>query len=764
MPAITYSLSISGGYVESLSFYAEAEADLVIKNAGNWAIKEGFNAIPVNVYTPQLELTASARLFVKDLKLTGLSSTPSGSGCDLYSAIYPTSSALFSSWLVLPPTSPTEAVLLKGADNVRVKAFYCPDWPKHNHKSNLLFTALSSYPLPPDFASLSLSYSGALRVNGVDLPPSLQGSAALEITGGEAAEGVVTIGSQTVPVNISIGQALSISGAGSVEALTVYRSGDSEPFMSFDTRLGQFRCGFAPEDFESQTFLPLTGWQSVFSILSLPFPLYGGVLRLDFTDLPAGLATTQQQLVFQAFERKAEPVRNVVQISAARDKSINLVPTVLKTAPGKKTTDIPPAAPSHTPFFSPSAGLVLSSGAAFEPSEIASLASQSRQQADTDGPVNSAGGFTRSTWLSSLGYSLAVENVLLGSNGFPIQGQTAFIDPSFFNGKTVTFSKPFSSISLAPSSPAPAGFEKRTPCLLNKTPSPENVYQVTPDLDAFWADSAASWESSNKTWGMDNPNLSFNFAPDLKAPYAAFSTQKQTAVPLGVITPSAAPLGFEISFTLAPGSSASLLLGDRTLPLSPSGSLTTSRLLPSRALNIGSVQAILKLTGSIKVYEACFIEGRFDLGVTGEAGFRCPINGLFYGQNVNLRYPTRSLTFDFTPLGDGVLPGGFTLQANTLPGWISQEAQEMPQYPFIVANLPHTAPPANSFFRVTLSGFDDEGNEYPIPPSACLWRIENNPDGAYSNWGGGWFFTSQAGAPGSGEVIYGGQSVTVNFN
>ncbi|MBQ1348889.1 MAG: hypothetical protein IIY58_06020, partial [Aeriscardovia sp.] len=500
LPGKTYRLSLPNGYVKSLSFYSEeGGGEISLKTIGKWPILAGLNTIPINAYASSIELEVSAKTFLKRFSLQGVDTEPEGATFDLMSAIYPTSTAVYSAWLTLPDSA-TQVIQLPGVLNASVRAFYCDTLPAHNNASSMAFSELASFLIPGGIEKASLSYTGQVSVNGSPLPLSNQSAALWQWP-----DNTVQIGSQTVSADVTLKNSITFEAAGGeIEAFSLYRGGDTAPFISYDSTTGLFHAGFSPEDFTSLTFLPLTGWMSVTGEMPLPFTLYGGVLRLDFTNLPSGLTTSQQQLIFRAYDKSASPIKNIEPPADEGQRSENLVPITLKSAPQGKISSLPPAPALSTPFYGPSSGLVLPGGAAFTPSEISSLEASSPLLANTSNePTAQGGGFTGSTWLSTMGYSIAASNVQTGSRSYPIQSNQVFIDPSLFNGQTVTFSRYFQSIQLAPGSTPPAGFEIESPLPLDMFAQPENIYAQTPSLNGFWSDSSNVWESPSIVWGMD---------------------------------------------------------------------------------------------------------------------------------------------------------------------------------------------------------------------------------------------------------------------
>lgn len=764
LPGKVYRLSLPNGYVKSLSFYVdEGGGEISLKTIGKWPILAGFNTIPVNIYTNSLELEVSANTFLKRFSLQGADTEPEGAAFDLYSAIYPTSTAVYSAWLALPDSA-TQAIRLPGVLNASVRAFYCDTLPAHNSASSMAFSTLASFPIPGGIEKASLSYTGEVSINGASLPLSNQSAALWQWPAN-----TVQIGSQTVSADVTLENSITIeANAGQIEAFSLYRGGDAAPFVSYAPAAALFHAGFSPEDFNALTFLPLTGWVSVTGELPLPFALYGGVLRLDFTNLPSGLTTSQQQLIFRAYDKAASPIKNLEPPAEEGEKSENLVPITLKSAPQGKISSLAPAPTLSTPFYGPSSGLVLPGGAAFTPSEIGSLEASSSLLANTSNePTPQGGGFTGSTWLSKMGYSIAASNVQAGSRSYPIQSNQVFIDPSLFNGQTVTFSRYFQSIQLAPGSTPPAGFEIENPLPLNMFAQPENIYAQSPSLNSFWSDNSNVWESSSIVWGMDNPNLSFDYTPDLTRPYATLSAFKTTKIFLGSANDNR-PGAFTLSYLLPAGSEASLILdlttGSAQYPLTADGNEHEKTI---RFASHSSAAISLSLSGTVYLYSAVFKEGAWSLSVTTDQGWHAPIDGIFYGEVVNLEFPTKSLTFSFTPTAPQLvsmpLPSGFTLQANCDPGWNEENIPSWQPLQDWFMLIP-TPINANAFFQCTAMGLNTAYNMENIPPACISWEITSNPQGAFSYWGGGWFFCSKNGASCTVKAVYGGISSEGQIN
>ena len=604
-----------------------------------------------------------------------------------------------------------------------------------------------------------------VSINGTALPLSNQSAALWQWP-----DNTVQVGAQSVSVDVALENSITLEGAaGEIEAFSLYREGDSLPFISYDSATGLFRAGFSPEDFASLTFLPLTSWLSVTGELPLPFALYGGVLRLDFTNLPAGLTTSQQQLIFRAYDKIASAIRNIEPPADEGQKSENLVPITLKSAPQGKISSLPLSPTLSTPFYGPSSGLVLPGGAAFTPSEISNLEASSPLLADTSTePTPQGGGFTGSTWLSKMGYSISAENVQTGSRSYPIQSNQVFIDPSLFNGRTVSFSRYFQSIQLAPGSAAPAGFEIEKPLPLDMFAQPENIYAQTPSLNGLWSDDSNVWESPSIAWGMDNPNLSFDYTPDLARPFATLSAFKPTKIFLGSANDNR-PGAFSLSYLLPAGSEAALILdlssGSATYPLTADGNQHQKEI---RFSSHSSAAISLSLSGTVYLYSAVFKEGVWSLSVTTDQGWHAPIDGIFYGDIVNLGFPTKSLTFSFTPTAPDLvslpLPSGFTLQANCDPGWNDENIpswQPLQDW-FLMIPAPISA---NAFFQCTAMGINmTTYNMENISPDCISWEITSNPQGAFSYWGGGWFFCSKSGAACTIKAVYGGISSEGQIN
>ncbi len=763
LPGKAYRLSLPDGYVKSLSFYAdEGGGEMSLQTIGKWPILAGFNTIPVNLYASSLELEVSSKAFLKRFSLQGEENELEGGAFDLFSAIYPTSSALYSAWLTLPNSS-TQAVKLPGVLNASVRAFYSSTLPAHASASSMAFQALTSFPIPGAIEKASLSYRGEVSINGAPLPLSNQSAALWQWP-----KNSVQVGSQSANVDVGLENSITLEAtAGEVEAFSLYREGDSLPFISFDSSTSLFRAGFSPEDFASLTFLPLTGWLSVTGELPLPFALYGGVLRLDFTNLPAGLTASQQQLIFRAYDKSASAIKNIEPPADEGQKSENLVPITLKSAPQGKISSLPPSPALSTPFYGPSSGLVLPSGAAFQPSEINNLETAPALLADTSNePTAQGGGFTGSTWLSKMGYSIAAENVQTGSRSYPIQSNQAFIDPSLFNGRTVTFSRYFQSIQLAPGA-APAGFEIEKPLPLDMFSQPENIYSQTPSLNGFWSDDTNVWESSSIVWGMDNPNLSFDYTPDLTAPFATLSAFKPTKIFLGSANDNR-PGAFSLSYLLPTGGQASLILdlatGSAQYPLTADGNEHTKEI---RFASHSSAAVSLSISGTIYLYSAVFKEGAWSLSVTTDQGWHAPIDGIFYGDTVNLGFPTKSLTFSFVPIAPALtslpLPSGFLVQANCDPGWNEENVPLWQPLSAWFWMCPSSIS-ANAFFQCRAMGLNMAASMENIPPDCISWGITSNPQGAFSYWGGGWFFCSKSGATCTVTAVYGGISLEGQIN
>lgn len=765
LPGKTYRLSLPNGYVKSLSFYAdEGGGEISLKTIGKWPILAGFNEIPINAYASSIELEVTAKILLKHFSLQGVETDPEGGAFDLMSAIYPTSTALYSAWLTLPNAA-AEIIQLPGVLNASVRAFYSADLPVHTSTSSMVFSELASFPIPGAIEKASLSYTGEVSINGTPLPLSNQSAALWQWPAN-----TVQVGSQTVDVDVSLENSITLDPAGGeIEAFSLYREGDSLPFISYDSTTGLFRAGFSPEDFSALTFLPLTGWLSVTGEMPLPFALYGGVLRLDFTNLPSGLTTSQQQLIFRAYDKAASSIKNLEPPADEKEKSENLVPITLKSAPQGKISSLPPSPALSTPFYGPSSGLVLPGGAAFQPSEISNLEAASVLLADTSSePTAQGGGFTGSTWLSKMGYSISASNVQTGSRSYPIQSNQVFIDPSLFNGRTVTFSRYFQSIQLAPGSAAPAGFEIEKSLPLDMFAQPENIYARTPSLDGFWGDDSNVWESGSIAWGMDNPNLSFDYTPDLTAPFATLSAFKSTKIFLGSANDNR-PGAFALSYLLPAGSEASLILdlstGSAAYSLIADGNEHQKEI---RFASHSSAAISLSISGTIYLYSAVFKEGKWSLSVTTDQGWHAPIDGIFYGEIVNLGFPTKSLTFSFISTAPELvsmpLPSGFTLQVNCDPGWNDENVPLWQPLQDWFWMFPSTIN-VNAFFQCTAMGMNmTTYNMQNIPPDCISWEITSNPEGAFSYWGGGWFFCSKSGATCTVRGTYGGISSEGQIN
>jgi hypothetical protein len=433
-----------------------------------------------------------------------------------------------------------------------------------------------------------------------------------------------------------------------------------------------------------------------------------------------------------------------------------------------KTEERRQAQKLSTPFFSTTgAGAVFSNGNAFTGSSISPLSMDfPTLPADTSSPLLSGyQGFTGKVGLSKMGYSVAAADVECEQDSFPVQGNSAYIDPWLLNGKTVTFAYPFQCVSarpLAPSASLPSGYLASYPVPLDRTPQPENVYAITPSLDAFWSDPAVEWSSASAAWGMDNPNLSFSYQPDLQSPYATYRAAKQTTLPLGARDAGKRPCGFSCLYLLSPSSTAQLIFNGTPHPLLADGSMHQLSIPPSilKGDNFTATASLL-LTGEIRLYAAAFNEGCWSIGVTLDNGYRAVLDPIFEGRTVNLGYWTTSLTFDVTGYGPQ-LPAGFSLNAFLRPDIDpKEEAQFEPyQYLFFSGANAH----GTGFWQVQASGLDmNTGALIPLPSCLVRYAITSDPQNAFSYFGDGWFYCSKEGATGTAQAFYGGSSYPVSI-
>ena len=766
----TYTLSLPGTYADRLSFYLESptESSLDIEGIGSFQIQAGFNEIPLHMELSSLSLQfASAgqmNAVLKAFKVIGRTSTLSvNAPNDLFSAVYPAGNSLFTAWLMPSPTSPTNSITLLGLPKCKARVLYNPASDiKKQTLPTMEYAQIENFPLPKMIASCQLAYTGSCSLNGVSLPVSNQGVAAYSFP-----NNTVQIGSQEVEANIPWGGGATIECDGLV-SFTLTLAGDSKPYILYSPGGSIFYAGYSPEDFANLTFLPATQWRYVYGEISLPSSFYGGVFKIEFTDLPSGISASQEELAFQIFDMKEEPVRSISKAPKNTKSELSGIgsPIVLTSSPTQKPTDPAPSYNSKTPFFSNSgAGIVYPGGNAFTGASLSPLsASFLSMPANTDDALSNAyQGFTGKVALSRMGYSITAENVQCESDNFPIEGDTVYVDPSLLNGKTIEFAYPFKSVQLAPGQSEIAGYLSTFPIPLDTSFQPENVYAITPRLDAFWSDENVEWASANKAWGMDNPNLKYHYTPDIKQPYMTLHSAANSTVSLGVHASNHAPVGCQIAYQIPAksDSAASLIFaGGDLIPLIADGSMHTLDIAPSLQSQ-STVDLSIQLQGEIRIYKAEFTEGNWSLYATTGEGYRISLNPLLCGEVVNLCYWTHSLTFDLINYGaTPSLPGGFELQANLNPEIdLAEEAAYEPYYFIFFSN---TSPNGTGFFQVQAQGIDEATGELvDMSPDLIRFELSSSSTGAFSYFGGGWFYCSQIGASATVAAWYGGQNYTL---
>lgn len=746
------------------------EGRLSLSSVGSYEIKAGFNEIPVHMELSSLSLqfasTGHLNAVLSHFEVIGRQSSVSvNAPNDLFSAVYPASNALFTAWLIPSPYEPVNAITLQGVPKCKARAYYNASSDiKKQSAPTMRYAQIEDFPLPKSVSSCSLSYTGSCSLNGVALPSSLQGEAVYEFPQNE-----VQIGSQTVAADVPWNGDVSLQCDG-VSAFSLTLDGDDVPYILYSPSNGGFLAGYSPSDFAPLTFLPVTQWQDVYGQLALPSAFYGGVFKIDFTDLPSGITASQEELAFQIFDMEEKPVRQISSTPKPAKPEIGGLgsPMVLTSAPVKKPSEAAPTYSSHTPFFSNSgAGIVYPGGNAFTGATIAHFdASFISLGADISSSLSSAyQGFTGELALSRMGYSIAAENVQGESDDYPIEGNTVYIDPSFLNGKTVEFAYPFKSIQLAPGQSELAGYLSTFPIPLDTHPTPENIYAATPDLDVFWSDPNAEWSAADKSWGMDNPNLKYSHTPDLVQPYMTLSSAKQATVTLGVHNSGRRPVGCQVQYQIAPnaGNSASLVFSQQApVPLIADGQIHTCDIAPTLPLQ-STAELGIDLIGEIRIYEAMFTEGNWSLYATTGAGYRISLNPLLRGAIVNLAYWTQSLTFDLVNYGSSPsLPGGFTLQANLDPEITLAEEAEYSPYSYIFFS--NTSPDAAGFFQVQAQGIDmDTGSLIPLSPDLVRFELSSAALEDFSYFGGGWFYCASPEATATVTAWYGGQSYPISL-
>ena len=759
-----YSLSFSECYVDRLSFYcpdSNAPFSLSISDFGTYNANPGFNEIPLHSVLSSLVLTPSSQCLLKQFKAVGRANqigvlAPN----DLFSAVYPASNALFTAFFMPSPYVATDAIALQGANKCLCRAFYNPSTDiKHSSSSTMEYPVMANYSLSKQPAECEMVYTGSVSINGIALPESNQGTAVYSLS-----LGGVKIGSQTVPATVDFSNGLSIE-ASSLQSFSLTLEGDSEPYVTWSKADQAFFAGYSPQDFAALTFLPLTQWQWCYNEILLPSAFYGGVFKLEFTDLPAGITEQQEELTFQVYALEEKTVSNVSRSAASPSPlSVNSTPLVLTSSPVEKPTQSAPKSSVSTPFFSNSgAGVVYPSGNAFTGATLQNLSpSFASMGADVNSSLQNAyQGFTGSISLPSMGFSIAAQNVQSETDDFPIQGDSAYIDPSLLNGKTVEFAYPFKSVQLAPGSSQPAGYLSTYPVLLNTSFQPENVYQTTPRLNAYWSDDETEWASANKSWGMDNPNLSYDYTPDLAQPYATFVSSSQAKVSLGERNAGKRPIGFQIAYEMPAGSTASLVFGTETaIPLIADGAIHSLEENP-RFRNDQSPAISLILSGTIRIYSAAFTEGNWALFATTESGYRFSLDPIFKGEIINLNYWATSLTFDLINYGSSPsLPGGFALQANLQEDIDISEEEQFEPYTYIFFS--NTVADSEGFFQVQAEGIDmNTGAMVDLPPSLFRYELVSDPSNSFSYFGGGWFYCSSSNASATVNAYYGGQTYPV---
>lgn len=763
----TYTLSLPGTYVDRLSFYLESpeEGSLSAEGVGSFEIREGFNEIPIHMELSTLSLqfasTGHMNAVLKAFKVIGRATALSvNAPNDLFSAVYPAGNSLFTAWLMPSPTAPTNAITLQGVPKCKARALYNASSDiKKQSLPTMEYAELTNFPLPKMVASCRLSYTGSCSLNRIALPASSQGAATYSFPANE-----VQIGSQTVEANVPWGGGVTVEGNGLV-SFTLTLDGDSKPYILYSPSDSVFYAGYSPEDFSPLAFLPVTQWQYIYGELPLPSSFFGGVFKIEFTDLPSGITAAQEELAFQVFEMKEEPVRTISQTTQPAKPELSGIgsPMVLTSSPSQKPTDQAPSYNSKTPFFSNSgAGIVYPGGNAFTGGTLSPLSSSFiSMPADTDSALSNAyQGFTGNVALSKMGYSIAAENVECERDDSPIEGDTAYIDPSLLNGKTVEFAYPFKSVQLAPGQSEIAGYLSTFPIPLDTSLQPENIYASTPKLDAFWSDGNTAWASADKAWGMDNPNLNYGYTPDIKQPYMTLSSTHLSTVPLGVHASNHAPVGCQIVYQIPAetDSSASVVFAEGDpIPFIADGSMHAFDLAPSLRSQ-ATVSLGIQLQGQIRIYKAMFTEGNWSLYATTGDGYRISLNPLLRGQIVNLAYWTNSLTFDLVNYGNSPsLPGGFVLQANLNPE--IDLAEEAAYEPYSYIFFSNTAPDAQGFFQVQAQGINlITGGLVNLSPDLVRFDLASSASTAFSYFGGGWFYCSNPEASATVTAWYGGQS------
>lgn len=766
----TYILSLLGTYADRLSFYLESptEGSLDIEGIGSFPIRSGFNEIPLHMELSSLPLQFASEgqmnAVLKAFKVIGRTSNLSvNAPNDLFSAVYPAGNSLFTAWLMPSPTSSTNSITLPGVSKCKARVLYNPASDiKKQSLPTMEYAQIENFPLPKMVGSCQMSYTGSCSLNGASLPVSNQGVATYFFPGNK-----VQIGSQTAEANAAWGGGVTIEADGLV-SFTLTLTGDNKPYILYSPADSIFYAGYSPEDFADLTFLPVTQWQYVYGLIPLPSSFYGGVFKIEFTDLPAGISAAQEELAFQSFDMREEPVRSISKAPKNTKPELSGIgsPIVLTSSPTQKPADPAPSYNSKTPFFSNSgAGIVYPGGNAFTGASLSPLSpSFLSMPSNTDGGLSNAyQGFTGEVALSRMGYSIAAENVQCESDNFPIEGDTAYIDPSLLNGKTIEFAYPFKSVRLAPGQNEIAGYLSTFPIPLDTSFQPENVYAITPRLDAFWSDGTVEWASANEAWGMDNPNLKYDYTPDIKQPYMTLHSTANSTVSLGVHNSNHTPTGCQIVYQIPAktDNAASLIFaGGAPIPLIADSSMHTLDIAPSLQSQ-ATVDLSIQLQGEIRIYKAEFTEGNWSLYATTGKGYRISLNPLLRGEIVNLAYWTQSLTFDLINYGaTPSLPGGFELQANLNPEIdLAEEAAYEPCYFIFFSN---TSPNGAGFFQVQAQGIDEAtGDLVDMSPDLIRFDLSSSPTDAFSYFGGGWFYCSQIGASATVAAWYGGQNYTL---
>ena len=773
----SYTLSLPGTFVSRLSFYLKEAGRLSVAGFGSYLLSPGWQDIPINASPTELQITAPQDISLGGFRVLGrqtVLSAPSSFG-GLFSAVYPTAQSLYSAYIAFPPTEPVSEILLPGVEKCRVRAMYNSSGAVHRRgKPGMQYQSLENFPLPSgDPASCVFTYSGSnVSLNGVLLPPAT----ALAPAAYSYPENTVKIGSEEVAVDVGWSDGVTVQAQGAsaeVEKFQLVLQGGEAPYIEYDPSLGMWLAGYSPEDFSDLAFLPLSPWQDCYGVVPLPSAFFGGVFRLDFTDLPAGVTAGQEELAFEMYEAKAAAI-NPAPTSA-------LAPAPSKPAPvGSPSPRILPASilekPESrfdspkiaTPFFSTGgAGAVFANGNSFTGSSLSSLAMSfatlSSDCSGLSGLTSAYQGFTGSVDLSRMGYSVAISGVegAKQSGG----GASVYIDPFLLNGKTVSFPYPFKCVRLSGvSGLPPTGWMSSYPLLLDKTLQPQNPYAETSELDAFWSDPSVSWSSSSASWGMLNPNLSFSGTPDLLQPYWTISSKIRQSASLGSHGFQGRLCGFRLSYLLSPGSQASLLFSSSLAPypLTADGVLHTLLIPPYRLDPTQPAAAILDILGEIRLYKAEFLEGGWSIGVTLDNGWRECLDPIFKGDGayLNLSYWTKALTFDLLLFDSSTPPSPFTLQACLRPDITASEEEAFEPYYAVFFQIPNEIA---GFFQVQALGMTDLGSLAPIPPQCLSFAITEDPEGAFSYFGDGWFYCSKQGARAKVEAEYGGQSYTVSL-